>query len=166
MGKLAFVLSVIMISAIVTSLIVNSHTFRVINQLNSINDQIRDDISDLQLQIQTMQQELDPYKQHIEGLYNLLLVNKTVVIEGKLVGPLAAFLETSPPWNYMLFGPNETMETIKKSGTVAIGVLWNGGDQYAFENVIVTGVGREGRYYSMGHTSGCYYIEAQEIVRL
>ena len=34
MGKLGFVLSVIMISVAVTSLIVNIHLFRVINQLN------------------------------------------------------------------------------------------------------------------------------------
>lgn len=40
MGKLGFFLSVIMIGAVVTSLIANIHMFRVINQLNTINNQL------------------------------------------------------------------------------------------------------------------------------
>ena len=92
-------------------------------------------------------------------------VNRTVVIEGKLSGPSCYIPEDHPPWNYELFGPDETIETIGTLETVAIGVLWNGRDQYAFEDVIVIGVVREGHFYSWGHTTVCYYIEAQKIVR-
>lgn len=47
-GKLGFLLSVAMISAVITSLIVNVHLFGVINQLN-------DELSDLGKQIQDLQ---------------------------------------------------------------------------------------------------------------
>lgn len=167
-GKLGFFLSVTMISAIVTSLIVNIHLVGIINQLNTVNSQLNEEISDLQMQIQDLQQTLDAYIQHIEGLSNLSAwVNKSIVIEGKLCGPSIYIPESVPPWNYELFGPNETIETIGKLGTVAMGVLWNGEDEYAFEKVIVIGVVREGHWlYLYGEQPVCYYIEAQEIIRL
>lgn len=93
-------------------------------------------------------------------------LNRTVMVEGKLSGPSYYIPEDHPPWNYELFGPNETIETLGKPETVAIVVLWNGEVQYAFADVIVIGVVREGRLYSWGHTTVCYYIEAQEIIRL
>jgi hypothetical protein len=50
-GKLGFFLSVIMISVAVTSFIVNIHLFGAINQLNAINNQINDDLSELRARI-------------------------------------------------------------------------------------------------------------------
>ena len=150
-GKLGFFLSVIVVSVLVTSLIVNIHLYIV-------NNQLRD-----------LQRILHAYMQHIAEINSNLSawVNKSVVIEGKLCGPSIYIPESVPPWNYELFGPNETIETIGKPETVAIGVLWNGEDQYAFENVIVTGVIREGHWiYLWGHTPVCYYIEAHEVIRL
>lgn len=94
-------------------------------------------------------------------------VNKTVVVEGKLSGPSAYIPEAAPPWNYELFGPNETIETLGKPETVAIGVLWNGEDHYAFENTRVVGVVRKGNWgYLWGEHPVCYYIEAKKIDRL
>lgn len=52
-------------------------------------------------------------------------VNRKVVVEGKLVGPLGYIPETTPPWNYELYGLNETVETVGKPETVHIGILWN-----------------------------------------
>lgn len=140
----------IMISVATTSLIVNIH-------LLVVNDQLR-----------KLQRILYAYTQHIDEINHnpSAWVNRTVLVEGKLCGPSIYIPESVPPWNYELFGPNETIETLGKQETVAIGVLWNGEDQFSFENVIVIGVIREGRYYSWGNTPVCYYIEAQEITRL
>ena len=145
MGKLGFFLLVIMISAIVTSLIVNIYLLRVVNELTDL-----------------MRARIDEIKSNPSAW-----VNRTVVVEGKLCGPSVYIPESVPPWDYTLFGPNETIETLGKLETVAIGVLWNGEDHYAFENVKVVGIVREGRWiYFWGEHPVCYYIEAQEIIRL
>lgn len=73
--------------------------------------------------------ELSPYKQALATLIDEInsnpsaWVNKTVVVEGKLMGPSGYILEETPPWNYELAGPNETIETLGKRETVGIGVL-------------------------------------------
>ena len=117
--------------------------------------------------------ELSPYAHAIEtsiGEVNSnpsVWVNRTVVVEGKLCGPLGFIPEAVPPWNYELFGPNETIETIGKPETVVIGVLWNGEDDYAFEIIRVVGVVRKGRCgYLWEEPPVCYYIEAKKIDRL
>ena len=93
-------------------------------------------------------------------------VNKLVVVEGKLVGPMFSIPEEKSPWNYELFGSNETIETIGRKGAVHIGVLWNGQDDYSFENTSVVGVVREGRCRDIiGEHRICYYIEAKKIDR-
>ena len=58
MGKLGFFLSVIMISAVVTSLIVNIHLYRVNNQLDVVCNQLKDELSGLQIQIQDLERIL------------------------------------------------------------------------------------------------------------
>jgi hypothetical protein len=94
-------------------------------------------------------------------------VNKMVVVEGKLCGPMVFIPEAMPPWNYKLFGSNETIETIGEKETVNIGVLWNGKGDYNMENTRVVGVVREGRWvYLYGERPVCYYIEAKRIDRL
>jgi hypothetical protein len=94
-------------------------------------------------------------------------VNKMVVVEGKLVGPMGFIPEATPPWNYELLRSNETVETIGKKGTVSIGILWNYMDDYHFENTRVVGVVREGHWlYLYGERPVCYYIEAKRIDRL
>lgn len=55
-GKLGFVLSVIMISVAVASLILNAHLFGVINQLHVVNSQLHDEISHLQNQLDAQRQ--------------------------------------------------------------------------------------------------------------
>ena len=57
-GKLGFFLSVIMIGVAVTSLILNTYLHTVINQLNAVNNQLNDEISE-QTQIQDLLQILD-----------------------------------------------------------------------------------------------------------
>jgi len=94
-------------------------------------------------------------------------VNKMVAVEGKLVGPMGFIPETTPPWNYDLFGSNETIETIGRKGAVIIGILWDYQDHYSFENTRVVGVVREGHWlYLYGEQPVCYYIEAKKIDRL
>ena len=93
-------------------------------------------------------------------------VNKMVVVEGKLVGPMFSIPEEKYAWNYELFGINETIETIGKKEAVVIGVLWNGKGEYNFENTSVVGVFREGRCRNIiGEWLVCYYIEAKKIDR-
>lgn len=94
-------------------------------------------------------------------------VNQKVVVQGKLVGPLGfVAVGSPPPWNYELFGLNETIETIGKPEVVKCGVLWNKGD-YNFENTLIIGVIRRGVYFNAAWEEKiCYYIEAQEIQKL
>lgn len=137
-----------MMSVAVTSLIVNIHLYTVNKQLEV-----------LQRILYANMQTLDEINS-----YPSVWVNRTVVVKGKLWGPLVfAGVGIPPPWNYKLFRPNAT----QTSEEVFIGVLWNSRDEYAFEKTIVIGVVREGHWSSMwgGHPVG-YYIEAQEIIRL
>jgi hypothetical protein len=85
-------------------------------------------------------------------------VNKTVIVKGRLSGPLGFIPEAMPPWNYILYRSNET---IYKPGSVYIGVLWKNQENYGFKNVMVFGVVREGHWiYLYGNRPTCYYIEA------
>ena len=94
-------------------------------------------------------------------------VHKMVVVEGELCGPMGFIPEAMPPWNYELFGSNETIETIGRKEAVNISVLWNCQDDYNFENTKVVGVVREGRFGDLyGEGPVCYYIEAKKIDRL
>jgi len=95
-------------------------------------------------------------------------VNKMVVVEGKLYGPLVFIPESMPPYNYKLYGSNETIETIGRKGSVSIGVLWNGQHDPNFGSIKrVVGIVREGRWlYLWGERPVCYYIEARRIDRL
>lgn len=89
-------------------------------------------------------------------------VNRTVVVEGKLWGPLGVFVpENYYPWNFRLFRPNATL----KAG-VSIGVRWASEDHYAFERVIVVGTVKEDYCLQGMKPSICYYIEGREIVRV
>jgi len=90
LGKLGFLLSVIMISAIVSSLIVNIHFYRVIdqlnaviNQLNAVNNQLNEEISDLQIQIQELERILD--LQHT-GISQLHLLNYETTVHTVKLG--------------------------------------------------------------------------------
>jgi hypothetical protein len=81
-------------------------------------------------------------------------VNKTVVVEGNLTGPLVFITENAPPWNYEL-----------SSNGTRIGVLWNRDDVYNSANVRVSGVVRQGRRAGglLEPPPICYYIEAERI---
>jgi hypothetical protein len=94
-------------------------------------------------------------------------VNKLVVVEGKLYGPLVFIPESMPPYNYKLYRSNETIETIGRKGSVSIGVLWNGQHDPNFGNIKrVVGIVREGHWlYLYGEHPICYYIEAKKIDR-
>lgn len=166
MGKLGFFLSVIMISAIVTSLIVNIHMFRVINQLNTVNNQLDNELQ----------------KQNIERLS--AWVNETVGLAGWLFGPLNY---SGVLYNYLLLGctpvtfiipddPNKSISTMVKPETRIIGVLWKGNEHYAFNPPmgneyyafnysVIAGVVREEIIHSPdGLTQTVYYyIEAHYI---
>jgi hypothetical protein len=79
-------------------------------------------------------------------------VNKKVLVEGKLNGPLFFIPEDMPPWNYEL----------SSNGT--IGVRWNGNDIYNYVNVRVYGVVRQGTRGGIWFPPQiCYYIEAKII---
>jgi hypothetical protein len=79
-------------------------------------------------------------------------VNKTVVIEGSLTGPLFFAPEVMPPWNYML----------SSNGT--IGVLWTGAE-YDSAFVKVYGVVRKGWVTGIlaWPWTTCYYIQAVRV---
>ncbi len=81
-------------------------------------------------------------------------VNKEVVVEGNLTGPLVFIPENAPPWNYEL-----------SSNGTRIGVLWNRDDVYNSANVRVSGVVREGRRAGglLEPPPICHYIEAERI---
>jgi hypothetical protein len=81
-------------------------------------------------------------------------VNKEVVVEGNLTGPLVFIPENAPPWNYEL-----------SSNGTRIGVLWNRDDVYNSVNVRVSGVVRQGRRAGglLEPPPICYYIEAERI---
>lgn len=80
-------------------------------------------------------------------------VNKEVVVEGKLTGPLVFVPENAPPWNYEL----------SSNGT--LGVLWNSSSVYNSISVRVYGVVREGRQAGglVEPPPICYYVEAERI---
>jgi len=154
MGKLGFFLSVIMISTIVTSLIVNIHMFRVINQLNIVNNQLDNELQ----------------KQSIERLS--AWVNETVGLAGWLFGPLNY---SRVPYNYLLLGctpvtlvsfdPNKSISTMVKPETQIIGVLWKSNEHYAFNHSVIAGVVREEIIHHPDRLTQTvyYYIEAHYI---
>jgi len=132
LGKLGFVLSVIIISVIVTSLMVNIHLYKVSSQLTQLISPLRTNIDEINSNPSAW-------------------VNRTVVVEGKLMGPLILgdF--------FMLFRPNATHMSEK----AFILVWWSHSDEYAFEKVIVVGVIQEALNYQQ---SIYHYIRAEEIV--
>jgi len=153
--KLGFFLSMIVVSALVTSLIVNIHMFRVIDQLNIVNNQL-----DYELQ-----------KQNIERLS--AWVNETVGFGGRLFGPLDY---SGFPYNYLLlepinvtlvsFDPSKTIRTMVRPETSIIGVSWKGNEHYAFDHSVIVGVVKEQNItISSEKHIVFYYIEAHYIHR-
>ena len=98
-------------------------------------------------------------------------VNKSVLVEGKLVGPMASTCMHAWTYSYSLFGLNETIETLQekriaREGPVAIEVKWKSDNsQYHFEQVKVAGMVRKSSRFSLGNRNFNYYLEAQEIRR-
>ena len=137
MGRLGFVLSVIMVSAIVTSLMVNIHLSRISSQFTQLISPLRASVDEIHANLSVW-------------------VNRTVVVEGKLRGPL---IDPEGEEFFMLFRPNAT----HTSEETFILVGWSHRDRYAFEKVIVVGVIQEAlndwtqRIY--------HYMRAEEIVR-
>jgi hypothetical protein len=79
-------------------------------------------------------------------------VNKTVVVEGTLAGPMGYLVEEAPPWNYQ----------VSSNGT--IGVLLKGSQTYSSIRARVHGVVRQGtRAAGIWPISTCYYIEAETV---
>ncbi|MGA3291203.1 MAG: hypothetical protein ABSD42_13300 [Candidatus Bathyarchaeia archaeon] len=91
-------------------------------------------------------------------------VNRTVVVEGKLNGPLA--YPTGIPWYYEL-SVNGTITPQDAIGPNCIGVdLGNKGSTYESVNAVVIGVIRKGE---IGMTTGTqprvtFYIEAEYVL--
>jgi len=84
----------------------------------------------------------------------LVWVNKTVVVEGSLSGPMGYIAENAPPWNYQLCS----------NGT--LGALWPNSHGHVYSSTIVRihGVVRQGtRAAGIWPISTCYYIEAETI---
>jgi hypothetical protein len=80
--------------------------------------------------------------------------NETVVIEGRIVGPLCFIPEGMPPWNYQIYD-NGTM----------YGVFWNGQEPYNYTYVRVCGVITKGEYGGgvVFPSPVVYYIKATRI---
>jgi hypothetical protein len=80
-------------------------------------------------------------------------VNKTVVVEGSLCGPMGHVAEDAPPWNFEL----------SSNGT--IGVVWYDSHMYSSTIVRIRGVVRQGTRAGgiWPFPAECYYIEAKTI---
>jgi len=135
-GKLGFALSVIMVSVIVTSLMVNIHLSRISSQLTQL-------ISPLRASVDEINSNPSAW------------VNRTVVVEGKLSGPL---IDPDGEEFFMLFRLNATH--MSEEAFILVG--WSHRDGYAFEKVIVVGVIQEARDWNQRIY---HYIRAEEIVR-
>jgi len=119
-GKLGFFLSVIMIGVAVTSLILNTYLHTVINQLNAVNNQLNDEISE-QTQIQDLLQILDLQcmefqtisKGHVSGHKN----SAYYVIENES--------EWAVVWNHhaSVYWPSQPPPEIDFSKTIIIAVF-------------------------------------------
>jgi hypothetical protein len=83
-------------------------------------------------------------------------LNRRVVVEGKLLGPLVHIPERNPPYGFRLFRYNETSE----ASTVFVGLSWNGSNlSYDLTNVLVIGV-------VVGFDTVGYFIEAESVFLL
>lgn len=144
MGKLGFVLSVIMVSVAFTSLTLNVHLYRISTQLG-----------ELQRILYANMQTIDEIHANPSAW-----MNRTVVVEGKLSGPVG-FIAAGipPPCSHVLYRSNATSQ----SEEVFIYIRWSG--SYEFEKTIVIGVLREG-YWSLFFGGGQHYIEALDVIRL
>ncbi|MDH5732852.1 MAG: hypothetical protein OEY88_03585 [Candidatus Bathyarchaeota archaeon] len=144
MSKLGFVLSVIMISVAATSLLMNIYLYKVSSQLRDTH------------------RILSAYRQTIDEIHAnpSVWVNRTVVVEGKLIGPVGFFaVGIPPPCSHILYRSNAT----SRSEEVFIYLRWSG--SYEFEKTTVVGVVREG-HWSLFHGGGQHYIQALDVIRL
>jgi len=88
------------------------------------------------------------------------LLNKTVMVEGRLSDLVCFFPEYMPPYDYKLYRLNETSE----HPTVFAGLSWNSSNPLGFTNVLVIGVVRF--VISGAFTMGGYFIEVEGIFPL
>jgi len=143
-GKLGFLLSVILMAVAVTSLVGNIQLVRVSIQFSALH-------RILYLNMQTIDEiHANPS----------VWVNRTVVVEGKLSGP-TVFIAVGrpPPCSHILCRSNATSQF--EEGFIY--VTWSG--NYEFEKTIVVGVVREGNW-SLIFGGGQHYIEAVDVIRL
>jgi len=83
-------------------------------------------------------------------------VNRTVLLEGSLFGPMMHIPEYALPWNYGLVSTKPAFTRSVRS----IGVLWNSETSYNGRHVVLLGTVRKDDFYSYGHYSFGYYVEA------
>lgn len=118
-------------------------------QLSFLTSQLSSLVSDLISRMNAPVTSLDT-----SSLDLSVLVNETVVLEGRIYGPRVYILEGMPPWGYEL----------DSNGTV-IGISWNGGDFFNRTSVRVYGVVTQGTL-SGGLTKPpgtVYYVKAERI---
>jgi uncharacterized coiled-coil protein SlyX len=155
------------------------------NQIASLNSQISDQnntisslnsrISQLDSNITNLQNQVAIQQRILNDLLNVTAtvvtvdeitlnasawLNKTVIVEGKLFGPMVSIPEKMPPGGYIVCRSNETSET----PTIFVWVSWNNGGGYNFTNVIVVGIVR---FASSGDFfEGGFFIEAESVILL
>jgi len=121
-------------------------------RISSLNTQVadlQDRVSNLTIRLKVTVTPLDTASLNLSAL-----VYETIVVEGKLTGPLVFIPEGMPPWGYEL----------DSNGTV-IGISWNGGDFFNWTSVRVYGVVTQGTL-SGGLTEPpgtVYYVRAERI---
>jgi hypothetical protein len=148
--------------------LLNSQISDLNNTISSLNSQISGldfNVTDLQDQIVNLQRILnDLLNVTVAGvrvddiaLNSSAWLNKTVVVEGRLLGPLF-FSQQPRPGNYVLCRVNETSE----SPTVFTWVSWSGGGEYDLMKAIVIGVVRLASNDQFYHDG--LFIDAERVI--
>jgi predicted PurR-regulated permease PerM len=140
------------------------------NTISSLNSQIsrlNSNVTNLQNQVTIQQKALNDLRNvTVATVDDIALnasawLNKTVILEGRLSGPIVYAPEMVPPYDYLLFRYNETFE----NSTVSVGLTWNSVfNDYELANAVVIGVVR---FVSSNefHTGG-NFIETESAILL
>lgn len=177
---LILVIGLVVVSAYYTSIFSNLNG--KIDTLESQVLELNADVTNLQNQVASQNSTINSITSNITHLHSQMswfltidstieyivsdptfLVNKTVTVEGKLLGPLEYF--TYIPWYYEL-STNGTLMPVNSLGPNTIGVdLGYRGREYSAEDVVVTGIVRKGYIGTLGHGDlVSYYIEAEFVI--
>jgi hypothetical protein len=184
LGIICIVLAAALVGAFAYYVPLTNEKDNTIHFLNTQISQLESNITDLQSQLASDNSTINSLISNLTRLQNQLswfltptisierivsgpseFVNKTVVVEGKLFGPLVYF--TSISWGYEL-STNGTEMPQTNLGPNAIGVdLGLRGRVYSGEDVVLTGVvqkGFIGTIVSGESPTVSYYIEAEFVI--